>query len=202
MSLSDATTRTAVEIEKKGAVKGRTFARRETFHLIDGGLMNAMQSIEADGASFHASDAHHTLGMGIYMLKSLKYWRRATNLTEPAPNAPRVKPPYQFTKVGDLIHEFDPYLEDVGTLRLLHIELVSNLHLATFWYWAFNEVPHRSFIKDRMLQVIQHYQSDHSVIDVGYKSLVKDSKCFLRTYVPLPEGQWLYPPSRPSIQLF
>ncbi len=193
MSLSDAATMTAVETERKGAFKGYTFARHETFHLRDGWLMKAMQSIEEDGASLHASDAHHTLGMGINMLKSLKYWIRATNLVEPVPNAPRVKPPYQFTKVGDLIYEFDPYLEDLGTLWLLHIELVSNPQLATFWYWAFNELPHRSFIEDRMLQAIQRYLSDHSVMDVAYQSLVKDSKCFLRTYVPATERSKVIP---------
>jgi hypothetical protein len=93
----------------------------------------------------------------------------------------------RLTEIGELVHIHDPFLEDVGTLWLLHIELASNQPTATFWYWAFNEFPPREFTEDQLLQGIEQYLLERE-IRVAPRSLKKDARCFIRTYLPAREG--------------
>ncbi len=166
------------------SARGFAFARHETFHLRDGWLFKGLEAIRGDECALSAKDAHHSLGIGINMLKSLLYWLHATNLVTSQPTGARSRRPLRFTEIGEIVHAYDPYLEDIGTLWLLHIELASNRALATFWYWAFNEFPQRDFTEERLLRSNDQFLLEQEALAVAVHSLKKDARCFLRTYLP------------------
>lgn len=161
-----------------------TFARHETFHLRDGWLFKGLNVLQSDGSSLYGEDAHHNLGMGINMLKSLIFWLQATNLVQTIPSGRVASRQLQLTPLARLIWERDPYFEDIKTLWLLHIELSSNRPLATFWYWVFNEFTQREFTEERLVQGIQHFLEENEAKQVATSSLLKDARCFLHTYIP------------------
>ena len=118
------------------------------------------------------------------MLKAISYWLQATNLVGPEPSHKGPRPPLVLTELAELILEYDPYLEDMGTLWSLHLELASNRHHATFWYWAFNEFPQREFVEERLVQGMRQYIEEYESPPVAESSLQKDARCFIRTYLP------------------
>ncbi len=164
-----------------------TFARHETFHLRDGWLYKGLEAVRRDEFALYDRDAHHQLGIGINMLKALSYWLQATNLVQPEPTGGRFRLPMRLTAIGELVHTHDPFLEDVGTLWLLHVELASNQVQATFWYWAFNEFSQREFTEDRLLQGLEKFLLERD-FSVAPHSLKKDARCFIRTYLPAEGG--------------
>src|SRR5699024_10529653 len=84
-------------------------------------------------------------GLGVSMVKSLRYWLQAVGLTkeEKAKNQTR----YVFTELGTIIDNYDKYMEEIGTLCLLHYKLATNIELATSWYYFFNEFAMHEFTK-------------------------------------------------------
>lgn len=160
------------------------FARHETFHLRDGWLSKGLEAARHDGFSLYAKDAHHMLGIGINMLKAVIYWLQATNLVQIGEGGGRYRLPMRLTELGELVHIHDPFLEDIGTLWLLHIELASNQRLATFWYWVFNEFPQRDFNEDRLVQGVHQFLLEKGTAGIALHSLEKDARCFVRTYLP------------------
>jgi hypothetical protein len=118
------------------------------------------------------------------MLKALTYWLQATNLVRTQATGDRYRLPMRLTEIGELVDAHDPFLEDAGTLWLLHVELASNQRLATFWYLAFNEFPQRDFTEDRLVQGVEQFLLDNGMPGVACHSLQKDARCFVRTYLP------------------
>ena len=159
------------------------FAGHETFHLRDGWLYKGLKALQADGSSLHQQDAHHKLGIGINMLKSLIYWLQATKLVNVNQVKGISKPLLELTPLAELILQKDTYFEDIRTLWLLHIQLCSNRRLATFWYWVFNECPQREFTEERLIQGVQHFIDESGIKQVAKSSLVKDAHCLIRTYL-------------------
>jgi len=129
----------------------QTFARHETFHLRDGWLYKGLQAVKKDGRALFATDAHHNLGVGLNMRKSLLYWIQATGLAEPDDVSRSHTTSLALTETARLIDEYDPYLEDIGTMWVLHANLASNREFATFWFWMFNDLAQRYFNDDRMV---------------------------------------------------
>ena len=85
------------------------FAGHETFHLRDGWIYKGLQALQTDGSALYHTDAHHNLGIGINMLKSLIYWLRATNLVEIRRVKGQVKPTLELTPLSSLILKVEPY---------------------------------------------------------------------------------------------
>ena len=178
---------TTSEMATKQAFKP-TFARHETFHLRDGWLYKGLNAVAEDGAALFAKDAHHQLGIGINMRMSMLYWLRASGLANPDLVERGIVRSLALSSTSELIRQYDPYLEDQGTLWLVHILLASNREMATFWYWAFNQAPHRDFNEDRLVALAQELLERDELKSVTESSLRKDASCFIRTYLPRSSG--------------
>ena len=175
---------TTIKSRIPNSAKTFTFARHETFHLRDGWLYKGMEAVKSDPELLYSKVAHHDLGLGINMMRSMRYWLQATGLVELGPKVTGIRPPYQLSELGKVIYEQDPYFEDIGTLWLIHIELVTSPRLATFWYWAFNEFSQREFSEDRLVEGIKQYCLDNEHSHIAESSIQKDARCFLRSYLP------------------
>ena len=97
--------------------------------------------------SFNSPDSVVALGVGKKMVASTRYWMRAFGLTEN--DEPLTIADYHF----DSNQGKDPYMEDLGTLWLLHFLLVSTCE-ATLYHILFTQLQRERKIFDR-----QHVQN-------------------------------------------
>ncbi len=107
--------------------KRATFAGHDTFHCKSLWLKKGYEFVKANG-NFNAEDAVVKLGVGKNMVASIRYWLKAFGIVESETN--------QVTKFADLILDsengYDPYLEDVNTLWLLHYNLVTSQYATSY----------------------------------------------------------------------
>lgn len=159
-----------------------TIARHETFHLRDNWLLKALTALRNDPLALSSVGAHHELGVGKNMLASIRYWVQATGLAVPAKRRIGGRVPLLRTELAALILQDDPFLEDMATLWLLHLELASNVPLATFWYWTFNEYDEVQFSEHDLATGFIDYVCSKGYPAPNERSVRKDISVFLRTY--------------------
>ena len=157
------------------------FRAHETFFIRKGWLSKGIKNVVADSAVFMGNSGNpmDVLGIGSNMVKSLRYWLQAVGLTtEPAYG----KKEQSLTDFGKLVKQYDPYIEELGTLWLLHYHLAKNLNDATSWYFFFNEFKLMEFDKDdfvRQLSAFLRMQNE----EVSERSLEDDYNCIINTYL-------------------
>jgi len=159
------------------------FAKHETFHIREGWLFKGMDAIGHDSTIFLARDASERLGLGKNMVRALRFWMIATGLTEEYRENRRT---HQRLTVpfGQLVWEHDPYLEEEGTLWLLHYHLVRNQGGATTWYWFFNHFSQPVFDQQGFVSALQNWIIHAERKSISEKSLKRDFDCLVRTYLP------------------
>jgi len=159
------------------------FARHETFHIREGWLFKGMDAIRRDSTMFLARDASERLGLGKNMVRALRFWMTATGLTEEYREDRRTHQKLT-TPFGELVWEHDRYLEEDGTLWLIHYHLVSNRNGATAWYWFFNHFSQPIFDPHSFVSVLQSWVIGTESKPVAENSLKRDFDCLIRTYLP------------------
>ena len=161
------------------------FRAHETFFIRKGWLSKGMKYVkQTDGMVFidKENNPMDTLGIGSNMVKSLRYWLLATGLTEENTNGKRIQ---TFTPLGKLVYENDRYMEESGTLQLLHYKLSSNEENATSWYFFFNEFNLFEFTQDDFLTSIKNYirmNSNGEKASGTDRTLSDDFSCIINTY--------------------
>lgn len=160
------------------------FAKHETFHMRDGWLYKGLKAVTDDPRIFLRRDAPERLGLGKNMVRALRFWVQATELTvEEFSDRKRVQ---TLTPFGNYVLACDPYQELDGTLWLLHHHLMCSRELATTWYWFFNHYIPMNFtyrdFEERLDQWINTQAEDGK--KVAKSSLRKDFDCLVRTYLP------------------
>jgi hypothetical protein len=128
------------------------------------------------------------LGVGRNMVKSVRFWAQAFGLMDDNPRVPPAPTAFAVwlldPKRGD-----DPFLEDVGSLWLLHWRLVATANLAA-WEVAFFEIPEREIL-GRFLRQKVAYRAVELEKKLSESTLRQHVEIFLSTYAtPLnPKGQ-------------
>lgn len=160
------------------------FRAHETFFLRKGWLNKGMKYVDRKPNIFVDKDENpmDVLGIGSNMVKSLRYWLQAVGLTEEPRTGKRVQ---TFTELGKRVYKHDRYIEEIGTLQLLHYKLASNFTEATAWYYFFNEFNMSEFTKEDFVTSIQNYVMMSSEENsVAIRSLNDDFSCIINTYLP------------------
>ena len=103
------------------------FARHETFHPRYGWFRKAYGAAAEDPRVFDRDDAPIRIGVGKNMVRAIRFWGLAADLIDESSirgqRAKRLVP----TPFGDLLFGnpgWDPWMEDPGTLWLLHWRLL------------------------------------------------------------------------------
>lgn len=125
------------------------------------------------------------LGVGKNMVQSIKHWCNATRLVE-GRRSKGGRMEYLPTALSERIifdEGFDPFLEDHGTLWLLHWNLASNDSPCATWFWLFNHWNGIEFTKDAILEGLSQWLDSTGDLDVSETMLRRDLDCCLRTYV-------------------
>ncbi|MBF2053916.1 MAG: DUF4007 family protein [Candidatus Sericytochromatia bacterium] len=161
------------------------FARHETFHPRYGWLKKAVDRVSEDANVFTREDAPVVLGVGKNMVSAIRYWAQAFKLIEAAQGDENSG--YQASELGqNLLQDkdaWDPYLEDLGSLWLLHWHLLKPQCLATAWHFMFNEFNHISFNVDDALYGLNAYKDSYfPSAKTAESSLKKDILCILRMF--------------------
>lgn len=122
------------------------------------------------------------LGIGANMVKALRYWLQAVGLTEEPTSGKRVQ---SLTPFGESVFANDRYIEELGTLYLLHYRLASNKADATAWYYFFNEFNMSEFTRDDFVEFLQRrIRMEDGETNIAIRSLNDDFSCIINTYLP------------------
>ncbi|MGR3914396.1 MAG: DUF4007 family protein [Gammaproteobacteria bacterium] len=152
------------------------FGRHASFQLRYGWLSKGVSAFAEDANVFTCDDATVKLGVGKNMVASIRYWMQATGIIGKG----------GLTDFGKCIFSkdgFDPYLEDDGTLWLLHFKLAQNKQLASGAYWLFNHWHKREFSATEAIENLIAFAAEKRWAAAG-NTITMDLQVFLRMYAP------------------
>lgn len=162
------------------------FRAHESFFIRKGWLYKGLKKIAKNPRIFsdRSINPSDEFGIGTNMVRSLRYWMQATGLTyEKNEGSYRVQ---VITDFGKLVMAHDRYMEEEGTLWLIHYKLASNQDMATAWYWFFNEFNMSEFSKEDFVTALEGYIrfNQQEGDGIALSSLEDDFTCLLNTYIP------------------
>lgn len=160
------------------------FAQHQSFHIRDGWLRKGMIEIAQNEAIFTDSNAYLKFGLGKNMVEALRFWMPATGLSKEETRLSDRKHVQKLTPFGQAVLQNDPYLEDDGTLWLVHYHLLKNPQGATSWYWFFNHFARLDFDREQFVKELSLWNALRGAKDIVKSSLEKDFECLVKTYQP------------------
>jgi len=171
------------------------FSGHQTFAFRYGWIEKGVREVDRHSDIFSRENALVALGVGKNMVSSIRHWCEVTQLIQvdkgktggrhlcPTPIAARLL----------LDQGWDPFMEDDGTLWLVHWLLVSNPHVATTWQLVFSDFHRPDFSKRELISFLVSVVEKHSLR--AKESVIKrDVDCFLHTYVTGIAGKKLATP--------
>lgn len=120
--------------------------RHESFSIREGWLAKGIKNVKEYGNVFALQNATDILGIGTNMVKSLKYWMTATRLIEEKNRE------IMLSDFGSIINEYDPYLEDIFSWWLIHINMITNVDDAYIYNLFFNKCNIKTFTKRELYE--------------------------------------------------
>ena len=149
-----------------------TFSGHDTFHCRKFWLKKAYDFVES-GKRFADADASLELGVGKNMVTAIRHWAKCFQILDEEQQAS------DLAKKLFADNGWDPYLEDHGSLWLLHYLLVTGKQASTF------DIIFNKLIKERPEFDSDHYlkfliQNEDNLPSTN--TLDKDFKVFYHTY--------------------
>ena len=157
------------------------FSGHESFVCRYAWLPKAYRLLKREPAAL--TDEEHAmieLGIGKNMVRSVRFWVEAFGVAVKRPD--RTFEPTAFARAVLDDDGFDPFLEDVRTIWLLHWNISINPNLTAFaWHILVNHWPRPEFMRPQALNALlresERYGYSHSPVTLGQHLDV-----FLRTY--------------------
>jgi hypothetical protein len=163
------------------------FSGHQTFPFRYPWLPKAVRAVSRDQAIFSRDDAMVTLGVGKNMVASMRFWTEALDLVAFGRRSAEGAP----TWLGEALLSadgWDPYLEDVGTLWLLHWQLVESADLASTWHLVFTRWYKDAFTRDEITNWLAQLVEQIGSARASVGTLRRDVETFVRTYVASATG--------------
>jgi hypothetical protein len=154
-----------------------TFSGHESFHCRNLWLKKGYDFVNAT-RSFNDEDAVVELGVGKNMVSSIRFWMKAFNLLTIND---------ELTELSHLIlsdNGYDPYLEDEGTLWLLHYQLVK-CGFASSYSIVFNELRREKieFTSSNFISFVKRKSETEKSFSVNENTLQEDFSVLLKMYL-------------------
>ena len=158
---------------------GYSFAGHETFTCRNYWLKKGLDHVWS-GGSFN-NNSIRELGVGKNMVGAIRFWIRAFGLVEIDEKHSEIAKYIFGTKAGK-----DPYLEDVGTIWLLHFLLVTT-ESASIYSLVFNYFRKLriEFNREQLVSFVEN-ECQSKQINYNVNSVKKDISVFLNNYL-IPE---------------
>ncbi len=171
------------EAAKETSGPAYRFTGHETFAVRYSWLPKAFFELNRNPQLFsNEEDAMVLLGVGRNMVKSIRFWVQASGV------ANGVKQGLVPTSFGKQILDektgFDPYLEDIRTLWLVHWKIASNAREPLFaWEFLFNRWQHPEISRT---EVIAAFLQEATRMDRKLSTVTVEQHfdTFLHTYLP------------------
>lgn len=166
-----------------------TFARHETFHPRYGWFRKAYATAAARERGFSEADAPVNMGVGKNMVRAIKFWGQAAKIITQDPQSENRRAPEMVpTRFGHSLFAddgWDPYMEDPGTIWLLHWMLLAPTCRLPVWWLAFNELHFVEFDEETLDAAVRgHLEASAWPAMPHQSSIRKDISVLLRTYAP------------------
>lgn len=159
------------------------FGGHEKFTFRHSWLKKGLDAILKNPETFSQEDAFVTMGVGKNMAISIRYWMLASGLCERSLEHPGSLKP---TLLGHSLladDGWDPYLEDIGSLWLLHWQLANNQRYALVWYLIFSHYFDVEFRKTNLMEFLKHKLAQRG-IETTEGMIEREIDVFIHTYVP------------------
>jgi hypothetical protein len=163
------------------------FANHQTFHPRFGWLKKGYNAAATDPEAFSLRSAPVDLGVGKNMVEAIRFWALATKVIvrRPHPDRPRL-PIYTPSRIGRALLDdhvgFDPYIEDLSTLWILHWQAISAPSVLPVWRLAFNDFTAMEFSEADLLRFCCTEIAATTWSQPMESSIRKDVDCLLRMY--------------------
>ena len=162
-----------------------TFGGHEKFVFRHGWLKKGVDGVKEKPLIFTNDEALVMLGVGKNMVRSIRHWCLATGLVEEMDGV-GLAHPLQASHLADkLLNDrgWDPYLEDIGSLWLLHWQLSTNLRRCFVWHMLFSKFLETEFTKRQLANYLSS-QFEHHDVHTTPGTIDREIDACLRTYVP------------------
>ena len=171
--------------ENKKSVK-ISIRKHESFEIRRGWLHKGIRNVLANPHLFTRNEADPNfacdkLGLGVNMVKALRYWLKATGLMIDVGGTQTI------TDIGRIINEHDQYFEERGTNYIIHYLLASNKENATAWYWFYNvyrntTIDKDTFVEEFTQECIRLQSGDEAASAPSTRVIEDEFNCLIRTY--------------------
>jgi hypothetical protein len=169
-------------------ISSTKFAGHQSYHCRYTWLTKGILSCNEDPHIFREEDALVELGVGKNMVDAIRHWCLATRILEKDPTidnnrGSHLRPTLLGRKIFLENGGWDRYLEDAGTVWLLHYRLATNPEWTTTAYFAFNEMRGLEFTRDSLQKDLIDLDKRISKRRSSENSIRRDVNVFIRTYV-------------------
>ena len=165
--------------------KKTKFGGHQTFALRYSWLTKGYQEFLKNPSVFskkNTANATVTLGVGVNMVHSIKFWLQACQIIKADPKDFTLST----TEIGRLIFDekdgFDPYLEHEATIWLIHWLIASNSQIATVFFWFFNYFDKHEFSQDEATTSLTDFVTQNISRKISKNTLKNDISAILRMY--------------------
>lgn len=162
-----------------------TFGGHEKFVFRQGWLTKGIEAVSVDPLVFTREEALVTLGVGKNMVRSIRHWCLATGMIEETAGSGLARP-LRVSQLGESVlgeNGWDPFLEDMGTLWLLHWQLATNQVRGLVWGLTFSVYLAEEFSKRDLIKFISR-QFERMEVRTTEGTIEREVDCCLLTYVP------------------
>lgn len=159
------------------------FSGHETFPCRYTWLPKSFKAVSGDPRAFTDEErAMVTLGVGKNMVRAMRFWMQVANIV-----ASQDEGGFAATEFGHRLladNGFDPYLEDIRTLWLIHWQLSAQVKEPLFaWDYLFNRWQHPEINRTEVLRAFSK-EAERQERKLSNVTLEQHFDVFLHTYVP------------------
>ncbi len=149
--------------------------RHETFSIREGWLEKALNFVRDNPNCFKKENGTRVFGIGTNMVKSLRYWVEACGLVKFEKNA-------NLSPVGELIYQYDQYIESDFSWWIIHCNLAMNENNFSPVFNAIFNLGYNKFEKEFLfVKLKEHFETIYG--DIGSESsLDSDISIFIKSY--------------------
>lgn len=162
-----------------------TFGGHEKFVFRHGWLKKGVDAAKREPLVFTKDEALAELGVGKNMVRSIRHWCLATGMLQEIDGIGLARP-LQPTEMAEKLlvgKGWDPYLEDVGSLWLLHWQLTTRLARGFVWHLLFSIYLETEFTRPSMQKFVKN-QLEQRGIKTTDGTIEREIEFCLRTYIP------------------
>ncbi|KGO93659.1 DUF4007 family protein [Flavobacterium subsaxonicum] len=155
-----------------------TFSGHDTFHCRHLWLKKGFDFIKK-GEKFSNDDAVVKLGVGRNMVSAINFWMKAFGIIDKNND---------LTEFAEYIfndnHGKDRYLEDEGTIWLLHYHLVKN-NIASIYSLIFNDFRREKieFTKDHFIAYVLRKAEEYNITQINKNTISADFEVLIKMYL-------------------